>query len=265
MRKIALIFQLLSILSLALAHEDKIEKIYINPNQTITIPKIADKKLQEFSFSVKNAKIKPFYIAKYETTLHQYIQYLKANKLQLDREIDDDALHEPVTDVDYHRALQVCKFYGGRLPTELEWVVSASIKVASSKCYEDMPYGSFTPYPTRDYPLQEHDKEIECMMQDDDEIEPELIGSELLDVSDSYENINGTYGMLGNVWEWVESKKIYFHQPYETIKGGSFANFQQKKIFDSRVSNFLNPNSKRKNVGFRCAWDTQKRQKEIKK
>jgi len=232
-----------------------IEKIYIDTKQNISIPKLKDKALQEYSFHIQNAKIKPFYIAKYETSIDEYREYKKAKNLKLDNEINEDTLNEPITNIDFDTALKVCSFYGGRLPSELEWIVSASIKIAPSKCYEHIKKDTFLPYPTSSYPLKVNDKQILCMSKNDDELESDLIGSELLEVSDSYENINGTYGMLGNVWEWVDKDRTYFKSSFKTIKGGSFANFEQKILFDTRVSNFLKKEIKLNNVGFRCVWD----------
>lgn len=240
------------------------DKIYIDIPKKITIPKLKGD-ISKYSFSVKEAKIKPFYISKYETTVKEYKNYLKATK-QTDKNINPESNDdEPVTNIDFKTAQKVCNFYGGRLPTELEWVVSASIKVAPSKCYEFIKKYSFVPYPTAKYPLNYKDKQIKCMSKEDDEIEPEYIGSELSDVQDSYENINGTYGMLGNVWEWVDAEKIYFNQKYKVIKGGSFANFHQKKLFDSRISNFVKENTKMSNIGFRCVWDKNASKKGNKK
>ena len=96
------------------------------------------------------------------------------------------------------------------------------------------------------------------MKKDDDDIEANLIGSELLEVQDSYENINGTYGMLGNVWEWVDATKKYFKNQYKVIKGGSYPNNKQPYLFDSRVSNFISKDTKMNNIGFRCVWDKTK-------
>lgn len=265
MIKIIISLLLLGTSTLVVANSYQIEKIYISSDKSISIPKIKDTKLQEYSYSIKDKKLKPFYISKYETTINQYIKYKKANNLKLEIEIDEDSLNEPITNIDFDTALKVCKFYKGRLPTELEWIVSASIKLAPSKCYEYIKDNSFSPYPTKNYPLKENDKHIGCMMEDDDEIEADLIGSELLEVEDSYENINGTYGMLGNVWEWVDEDKKYFNQSYKTIKGGSFANFEQNELFDSRVSNFIKPDTKMTNIGFRCVWDIADKQKATKK
>jgi len=237
------------------------DKVFIEIDKNITIPKIDDHFLSKYSFSKKSVKLNSFYISKYEITKKEYSDYLKLKKRKKIKLFSKDDGDEPVTNVNFFEAQEFCKFYNGRLPTELEWIVSASVKLAKSHCYEYIKKYSFSPYPTQKYPLKQNDKQIICMMKEDDEIEPSLIGSELLEVQYSYENINGIYGMLGNVWEWVNAKKIYFNKTYQTIKGGSYANFKDKKLFDVRVSNFLEPNAKRENVGFRCVWN----EKEIKK
>ncbi len=257
MRYLAIRLLLFFTASLVVADNMKIENVYITTKQKITIPKIKNDKLKDFSFSIKDKKLKPFYIAKYETTIKQYITYQKANNIKI-QEMDEDTLAEPMTNIDYKTASKVCNYYGGRLPTEFEWVVSASIKLTPSKCYRHIKKNSFVPYPTVNYPLNKNSKQIKYMLDEDDELEVDLIGSELLEVKDSYENINGIYGMLGNVWEWVDSDKMYFNEKYKTLKGGSFANFEQKELFDSRISNFLSPDAKMNSVGFRCVWDIKK-------
>lgn len=102
------------------------------------------------------------------------------------------------------------------------------------------------------------------MMKFDDEFEEREVGSELNDVELSVENINGTFGMYGNVWEWVDSSKAVFKSEYKIIKGGSFTNFDKAQFFDSRVSNFLKPHETMQNVGFRCAWDIDTNKKSTK-
>jgi formylglycine-generating enzyme required for sulfatase activity len=230
----------------------EIEKVKIDINIPITIPKLKNQ-FSDISFFVKNKKIKPFFIAKYETTKKEYNFYLKSiGKKEI--EFDEDELNEPITNIDFYEAKKVCKFFGGDLPSEFEWVVASSIKINPTKCYKQIKKYSFVKYAIAKYPLSENDSIIKCMQEDDDEIEANLIGSELLEVEDSYENINGTYGMFGNVWEWTKDKKIFFDKEYRVIKGGSYANFRQKILFDNRISNFIKPSSKLKNVGFRCVW-----------
>ncbi|MBL0708502.1 MAG: SUMF1/EgtB/PvdO family nonheme iron enzyme [Sulfurimonas sp.] len=256
MQKILLSLLLFGVSTFIVADDHNMQKIYITSDKSITIPRIKNKNLQNFSYDVKDKKIKAFYIAKYETTIAQYIAYKKGNGLIVEDDIDEDTLNEPKTNIDFQTAQKVCKYYGGRLPSEFEWVVASSIKLHKSKCYEHINKDAFVAYSTVSYPLHQKDKSIKCMTREDDEIEAELIGSELLDVKESYENINGTYGMLGNVWEWVDAKKenIYFKQSYKTIKGGSFANFEQKVLFDNRVSNFIKKDTKMSSVGFRCVF-----------
>jgi len=244
------------LLCLGIVYSFSMDKILIDVKQ-VTIPKLKGE-LSKYSYSVKNKKITPFYISKYEITNKDYNKYLKAQNKKF-KNYDEYELNEPVVNIDFYTAQKVCKFYKGRLPTELEWIVAASFKVAKSKCYEYLVKNRFYPYPTAKYPLNNNDPQIKCMLKDDDEIEAEFIGSELSEVEYSYENINGVYGMLGNVWEWVNSDRIYFGKKYKVIKGGSYANFKEKIFFDSRISNFLVATSKLKNVGFRCVWDKKRK------
>jgi len=227
-----------------------IQKIHITPPKEIIIPPISDEKLKDFSFSGKIV-IKPFYISKYEITVSDYEKYLNKTLSQRNKK-------RPLTNVDFYTAQKVCNFYGGRLPTQKEWIVAAGVKVAKSKCYEFLKYNQFYPYPTAKYPLDEKDKQSQCMLEDDDEIEIDRIGSEFIRVDWSYENINGTFGMLGNVSEWVDDEVIYFGKKYKIIKGGNYDNFGFNHLFDVRVVDFLPPSSKRKNVGFRCVWEDKK-------
>ena len=251
--------QLLILFSIALSlAAQEIPKIKIAIDKKITIEKIEDSKLNRYSFSIKDRKIPPFYIAKYETSVGEYIEYLKGTKQEKKMrkfqllEVDS----EPITNIDFDEASRVCHYFKGRLPSEFEWVVAASIKVAKSLCYEELPKGTFSRYATENFPLNK--RVFECMLEDDDELEMELIGSELSDVEESVENINATYGMLGNVWEWVDTDRVYFKENYKVIKGGSFANFTMPKLFDSRVSNYVKRETKMQNIGFRCVWDPEK-------
>jgi len=228
----------------------EIPKVLITPPTKVTIPLLKDPILQKISFSVKKAEVKPFLIGKYEITKEQ-IAKAKGEKLPFDAEDGDD----PAVNVTYEEAQNVCHFYKGRLPTEIEWIVAAGVKVAPSKCYEILQQGKFYPYATANYPIEENSTVFECFLQEDDELESALIGSELNSVEDSYENINGTYGMLGNVWEWVDAKRILFHQEYRIVKGGSFANANVAKLYDVRISNPLKATTTLENVGFRCVWD----------
>lgn len=223
------------------------QKIKINIQKEITIPPIKNENIKDFSFSGK-IKIKPFYIGKYEVTKKEYNKYLIANHLKpLSFEYDGEE-NEPITNIDFYTAKKVCKFYGGRLPTNEEWIVAASIKLSKSKCYEYLKKYSFSPFSITK-------KAIECFKKEDDEIEENEIGKELLEVEDSYENINGTYGMYGNVFEWVDKDVVYFNKHYKLIKGGSFAS--EKVFFDSRVDAFEKPDVKKSTIGFRCVWDNK--------
>ncbi len=229
------------------------EKVFINLDKNISIPKLNDKNIKDFSVSYTLTPAK-FYISKYEITKKEYNEYLKAiHKKPI--KIDEDEENEPVTNVSFFEAQEFCKFYKGRVPTEKEWIIAASIKLAKSKCFEFIKKYTFTPYPTQKYPLTANDPQIKCMLKEDDEIEPSFIGSEFLEVQYSYENINGIYGMLGNAFEWVDEKVNYFNHTFYKIKGGSYNDKNMPIFFDSRVYSLLKPSTKRVNVGFRCVWE----------
>lgn len=237
-----------------------IEKILITPPKSFNIEQIQYPFFKRYSFFGKNLSLKPFYIAKYETTNKEYKDYLKKTgqdkKLQL---FIDMEYNEPVVNVTFDEAEGFCKYYGGRLPKELEWIVASGFKVAPSQCYKDLKNGKFYHYATVEFPLDPQGKITKCMQKKDEEFDASLVGAELLEVQFSYENINGTYGMLGNVWEWVNSDKTYFNKKYKVIKGGSFANFKTKIFFDNRVSNFIKKDTQMPNIGFRCEWDKEQK------
>lgn len=229
------------------------EKVLIDIKTPVMLPPLKNS-LSNFAFDKRDIHVKPFFISKYETTVKEYKRYLEANSLEniFISHFEED---EPISNIDYHTAEKICTFFKGRLPTEVEWIAAAGVKSAKSRCYEHIEKDKFYIYPTEKFPLKENDPQIKCMKETDDEIEVDLIGSGRENVPYSYENINGTYGMLGNLWEWVDSEKIYFNKKYKIIKGGSYANIHKKEFFNSRVSNFLDPDTKMPNVGFRCAWD----------
>ncbi len=208
-------------------------------------------------YGIEKVEFKDFAMAKYELTKDEYNAY--ANKIKKKRlDPSDDSSDEPATNIDYKSAQSACHFYGGRLPTNREWTEVASIKSRASLCYEHLKLGSKHTFPTSEYPLKENSPLALCLAGKDDEFEATLFGSELLSVDESLENINGTYGMLGNVWEWTDSDIIKFNKQYKIIKGGSFANYSKPKLFSSKIVNFLSPDISSPIVGFRCLWHKAK-------
>ena len=246
-----LIFLLLYITSL---YSYTIEKVFINESKNINIAKIDDKILSSYSFSEKNLSHKAFYISKYETSYKDYKNYILNNKTK-DRTITLYSDNEVLVNIDFNEAEKICKYYQGRLPNEKEWIIASSIKSSKSKCYEHLKKTSFSSYAISSYPLIKDDKVTLCLAKENEEFEIELFASELLEIKESYENINGTYGMFGNVWEWVNTDKRYFNKNYKIIKGGSFANVKNEKLFDNRIQNFVDKDTKALNIGFRCVWD----------
>ncbi len=73
-------------------------------------------------------------------------------------------------------------------------------------------------------------------------------------VGSGSEELNGTFDMMGNVWEWMESP--YFSGNYGTgsyrgLRGGSFTNYGNTLASSGRMNN--SPDNEGFNVGFRVA------------
>jgi len=246
------------------AYLHAIEMIYIKTPEALSIPPLKHKYLEAYSLPSTQATVKSFYIAKYELSVQEYKFYLKqTQQLKTEGTLQDSELEadEPITNIDFFEAQKVCSYYKGRLPTELEWSIAASVKLSKSICYEHLKKNSFFPFATQYYPLKKEHNVSSCLNTENEDFEVSLFGSELLEVHDSIENINGTFGMLGNVWEWVDTSKEYFLQDYRVIKGGSYANYKDPIFFDSRISNFMPPTSTQANIGFRCVWDKDSKDK----
>jgi formylglycine-generating enzyme required for sulfatase activity len=232
-----------------------IDRVHIDPPQGWSIKRL---KLP-YSYQKGVQPISPFDIQKYEFSVHEYANYLKQTKQMQSYELLQEAAYEgdePITMVSWPEAQRACQHHGGRLPTQLEWMVAASIKSAKSLCYEDISYGSFVPFASMII-TDKSGVRIPCHEVIDDEFDLNEVLFELNSVSYALENINGTFGMMGNVWEWVDDSVSYFKKPYKVIKGGSFTNAKTLELFDSRYENFLQADQKRPNVGFRCVWDGQ--------
>lgn len=229
-----------------------IEKVHIAPDKFMFHG--SDK---TYAFTEDFQTVKAFWVQKHELSVGDYMRYLDSlgdkKKLKAFLELGFES-DDPVTMVDFSEAQKVCRYYKGRLPTQREWMVAASIKSAPSLCYESLVSGSFTPWAS---PIvrQASDILVSCHERYDEEFDLQESLTQMMAVDDALENINGTFGMLGNVWEWVDAKVYYFKKPYRVIKGGSFTNAANKELYDSRYENFLQEDEKRPNVGFRCVWD----------
>jgi len=74
------------------------------------------------------------------------------------------------------------------------------------------------------------------------------------DVGSGSEELNGTYDMMGNVWEWMESP--YYSDDYETgsirgLRGGYYINFDY--YLASSYRDYYYPYGENLGIGFRVA------------
>jgi formylglycine-generating enzyme required for sulfatase activity len=124
------------------------------------------------------------------------------------------------------------------LPTEDEWVKAAYWNGASLQTYTNASPGDLVsgePDPSKwNYALS--------------------AGSEPWNVGSGSEELNSTFDMMGNVWEWMESPYYsgdYLSGPYRVRRGGSFVG----DGFDLRSSYRVNiyPYFQSASVGFRVA------------
>ena len=80
-------------------------------------------------------------------------------------------------------------------------------------------------------------------------------GSEPWNVGSGSEELNGTFDIMGNVWEWMESpyhSGDYLSGSLRGIRGGSY-NINDYYLSLSSHSKFGSPNYEEGNVGFRVA------------
>jgi formylglycine-generating enzyme len=154
--------------------------------------------------------------------------------------------NHPMTNVSWFGAWGYCGYYGGRLPTEMEWEKAARGSeddrpfpwgneiarnnanfYASRDPYEDMgSFGSRTT-PVGFFNGQTYD------------------GYQTLDSASPY----GLYDMAGNVWQWTGD--VYEGMHYRFMRGGSKDTYDM----DLRVwvRNNATPTYFSPGVGFRCA------------
>jgi formylglycine-generating enzyme required for sulfatase activity len=228
-----------------------IPKVDIVLDKEITItPKQMDSKLKSF-YTKTTIQPHKFAIAKYETSIKEYKEYLlKTNQLKKLKAIELAYDDDPITQVSFEDASGFCKYHKGDLPTNDEWMIASSIKLSKSNCYEYLPKYAILDFAIGTFPIKIDSTLDICQREIDEEFAFDEQISSLLSVKYSIENINGTFGMFGNVWEWTKSD----HKNYKIIKGGSYANSTKPQFFNNHLINFIDPKSTRTNVGFRCVW-----------
>jgi arylsulfatase A-like enzyme len=140
----------------------------------------------------------------------------------------------PVVHVSYRDAKAFCRYKGKRLPTELEWQISAGklkvkkkTKKRTKKWLANIFQGEFPKENTA---------------------EDDFIG--LAPVKSFPANANGLFDMAGNVWEWVIGPSP---ANKAVIKGGSFLCNDNCQGFKPKNRQVTEKENTSVHVGFRCA------------
>jgi len=153
--------------------------------------------------------------------------------------------NHPATMVTWFGAQAYCRFYGWRLPTEMEWE-----KTARGTDGRPFPWGDAIALNNANY-YSSHDI-FEKTFGSSGDTTPvgffngkTYAGYLTLDSASPY----GLYDMAGNVWQWTGD--IYEGQHYRYLRGGSKADYEYN--LRSFTRNSAGPDYYSPNVGFRCA------------
>jgi iron(II)-dependent oxidoreductase len=158
---------------------------------------------------------------------------------------------EPVMHVSWHEAQAYCHWAGRRLPTEIEWERAAATAPASDG-KRRYPWGEYVERPVKE--LARLDARTGA---------PAPVGA-----LSPGESAWGVRQMLGNVWEWTESRfapypgfspdpykeysEPWFAEDHRVLRGGSFAT--PLRLIHNTWRNFYKPDRADVFCGFRtCA------------
>lgn len=140
---------------------------------------------------VQRVYLDTYYIDKTEVTVEAYEKCVDNGQCQEPGSWDycnwgkSDHRNHPINCVDWENAKRYCKFINKRLPTEAEWEKAATWKNGRKYSY---PSG------------KDSISCVDAVMNDGDS---GCGKGRTWPVGSKPEEINGTYDMAGNVWEWV--------------------------------------------------------------
>lgn len=156
----------------------------------------------------------------------------------------------PMTMVSWFGAKAFCEYYGGRLPTELEWEKAARGPLDGADNNRPFPWGDEITGGNANYYTSRDP--FEDMGSFGSRTTP--VGFYNGRTYDGYATIDspspyGLYDMAGNVWQWTGDVHPYEH--YRYLRGGSKDTYDM----DLRVwvRNSATPTYTSPGVGFRCA------------
>lgn len=166
------------------------------------------------------------------------------------RQAEDD---EPAVHVTYDEAQAFCRWAGGHLPTDAQWVAAAYTEQRAA------PPAPFRSGRTYAFPSGESPAGAQCL----DDCGPAAMaravrhGAKLLRghgharVSDTPAGVNGLHDMGGNAWEWVDEPPGAGGSAARLTRGGSWwygaAQMRREHIQDKPGDTAV------VYIGFRCA------------
>ena len=163
-----------------------------------------------------------FWIGQTQVTLAAYRRFAQDTKRDIPQGQKGD--DHPVVNVTWHDAAAYCKWAGGRLPADAEWVHAARAGDLKD------PYG-----PPDDVAWHSGNSK----------------GS-THPVAQKLPNAWGLYDMLGNVWEWCEDR-YQLGGDVRMLRGGSWVD--DRGDVRASFSYRFEPASRSHDIGFRCVRD----------
>ena len=198
---------------------------------------------------VHTVDIDGFYMDVDEVTHADYALFLEAAKREAPYHwigglMPPDKAKTPIYNVDWDDATAYCSWAGKRLPTEAEWEKAARGGLEGL----DYPWGD--------------DKPVEALALFDTPLGPTPVGKRK-------PNAFGLRDMAGSVAEWCGDwfERTYYESSpaknpkgpetgmYKVIRGGAWSDGPRRITVFFR--NWVRPNQKTPNVGFRCVQDAQ--------
>jgi len=206
---------------------------------------------------VHSVYLKKYFLDQYEVTVQDYQKCLDAgvcDKPHIGRQCnwkEKGREKHPINCVDWYQAKKYCKWNKKRLPTEAEWEKAASWRAGSEK--EGIKYK----YPSRK-------RIISCENAVMDATGDGCGKGRTWPVGSKPKEINGTYDMAGNVWEWVADRFGNYSSKKQKNPGGPSRGFfrvyrggswltDYPSGLQSTTRNWINPTTYKSSLGFRCA------------
>ena len=208
----------------------------------------------------RNIYISTFSIYRTEVTKGEYARCVDAGICNLPLEgkefvwgVDGED-YLPINGVSWFDARNYCRFVKKRLPTEAEWEKAASWK-------NDIKYK-----------FSNGQTDIDCVSSNFKNVGDKLCQKpQLAEVGSFQKEINETYDMNGNLWEWVQDwytlsglEDLQSRDPQgpesgllKVNKGGSY--LSSKNYIRSSFRGANSPVTRSNDIGFRCAETVKKK------